>query len=87
MKPTGRSLDYELTSWIAALSASDRAADELTTHRTVPLPACAASRSICLRRTASRVASSLTSPRTRSAAAISSRRMIISPRSTFINRS
>ena len=38
MKPTGRSLDYELTSWIAALSASDRAADELTTHRTVPLP-------------------------------------------------
>ena len=44
MKPTGRSLDYELTSWItapswiAAPSASDRAADELNTHRTVPLP-------------------------------------------------
>ena len=38
MKPTGRSLDYELTSWIAALSAGDRAADELDTHRTVLLP-------------------------------------------------
>ena len=44
MTPTGRSRDYELTSWIAApswiaaLSAGDRAADELDTHRTVLLP-------------------------------------------------
>lgn len=38
MTPTDRSRDCELMSWVAAPSASDRAADELATHRTVSLP-------------------------------------------------